>query len=474
MGKRRGEQDEKDNEAEHTIAGTMVECQCCYIDVPPNRVVTCEGSEQHPFCFTCVRKAAETQIGLIKYELECFDTSGCASAFSRSQLKHALGDALMEKLEDLQQQDEIRRAGLEGLEDCPFCDFKAVCPPVEEDKEFRCCNPDCEIVSCRLCKLETHIPLSCNEAKEERGISNRHLVEEAMTEAFIRPCPKCKVPIVKELGCNKMVCSKCNTAMCYVCRRDITGQGYDHFSHRGGYCSPNDDFNDQAQREVDQAAKKTIQRLQAENPELRREDLTVRLPRSNPPQRPRNPPDAARRARVGPHRPPIAALNPDPTQGRQRAMPQHPFRFPQMPIPQMLRPPTLNFGNQPAAENGPRLFEGFPFRPMEAPGFPRPRATEPALPGPHQLPNGYLPGPYAPPEIIRDPVYGPNPRQGDAQGRPVFLDPRIPPINERQRPAARPGHNPYTPPYQRPHLPPPLPNMQGYDHVNREVWGGRW
>ncbi|PKX99417.1 E3 ubiquitin-protein ligase RNF216 [Aspergillus novofumigatus IBT 16806] len=277
---KRQEEAERRNQEQHARAGTLVECQCCYSDVPPNRAITCEGENVHFFCFSCIRKSAETQIGLMKYQLQCFDTSGCQAGFPRSEIKEVLGSSMMAKLDALQQQDEISRASIEGLESCPFCEFKAICPPVDEDREFRCCNPSCEVVSCRLCKDVTHVPKTCEEAKKDRGVSERHLVEEAMSEALIRNCPRCKVKIVKEFGCNKMTCPSCRCCMCYLCKKDITREQYAHFGYGPNACTVEDDpMRDQ--KEVEQAQKKTIEEIRAENPGLNSEELQVKLPEAN-------------------------------------------------------------------------------------------------------------------------------------------------------------------------------------------------
>ncbi|OKL64024.1 hypothetical protein UA08_00245 [Talaromyces atroroseus] len=221
---------EKINEEEHRLAGALVECQCCFSEVPQNRIIPCEGEEVHWFCNSCLKTQAETQIGLMQYELKCFDMSGCPAAFNIKNVRIVLGDKLMKRLEDLQQMDEVAKASIDGLEECPFCEFKAICPPVEQDKEFNCQNPECERTSCRLCKEDSHIPLSCKEAKADRATHTRHTVEEAMTNALIRKCPKCKVSIIKEDGCNKLKCGRCGTLICDVCKQDISNKGYEHFS----------------------------------------------------------------------------------------------------------------------------------------------------------------------------------------------------------------------------------------------------
>ncbi|GAM36037.1 RING finger protein [Talaromyces pinophilus] len=229
---------EKLVEEEHRVAGTLVECQCCFTEVPPDRTVPCEGDEIHLFCSSCIKQKAEVQVGSMQYELKCFDTSGCQANFSSKLIRKVIGDKLMKRLEDLQQQDEIAKASIDGLEECPFCDFKAICPPVEQNKEFTCLNSDCEKVSCRLCKEETHIPQTCEEAKKkkERGIEVRHTVEEAMSAALIRKCPKCGLAIVKEDGCNKLKC-RCGALICDVCKKDISKDGYMHFQVKSSTCN---------------------------------------------------------------------------------------------------------------------------------------------------------------------------------------------------------------------------------------------
>ena len=272
-----------------------MDCQCCFETYPINKLTHCDGDEPHFFCFDCAVKNAETDIGNSRYHLLCMDGSGCQASFSREQKHRFLKPKTLLALGRIQQQAEIRQADLENLSNCPFCDFAAICPPVEVDREFRCGNPECEKTSCRLCQLESHLPLSCEESRKENGISERHVVEEARTMALIRTCPRCKVSVIKDEGCNKVVC-KCGGMMCDYCGKDITKNGYGHFEGGAGpslgsgrKCPTYDDTHSRKEGEINKAEQEALKRIRNENPNLAEEDLKINFsdvtkspPRTNP------------------------------------------------------------------------------------------------------------------------------------------------------------------------------------------------
>jgi TRIAD3 protein (E3 ubiquitin-protein ligase RNF216) len=213
---RRLELDEEANLQQAQQRKEMGECQCCFSDFPLNRMIFCAGNDTHPFCFDCLKRYVETEIGQSRCRPVCFATEDCHEPFSRQQLKQALEEKTFDRLEHMQQQEDLAAAGLDFLSECPFCDFKMECPPVEIDKEFRCQSNKCRKTSCRLCQKETHIPLSCKEAKKDERLSLRHVIEEAMSAALIRSCNRCKHPFVKDYGCNKMTCSHCGNVQWFV------------------------------------------------------------------------------------------------------------------------------------------------------------------------------------------------------------------------------------------------------------------
>lgn len=159
---------------------------CCYDDFPTNRMTYCDGDKIHFFCRGCLRKYTEAEMSQSRCRPKCMQ--GCGASFTRRQLQEHLDPRSFDRLERMQQLEEITAADLEDLGECPFCDFKAICPPIEVDREFRCQKPDCKRVSCRKCNKETHIPFSCEEYEKENKLTVRHAVEEAMSKALIRTC----------------------------------------------------------------------------------------------------------------------------------------------------------------------------------------------------------------------------------------------------------------------------------------------
>ncbi|KAJ9154738.1 Ring finger protein [Pleurostoma richardsiae] len=96
--------------------------------------------------------------------------------------------------------------------------------------KFTCQSPRCGRTSCLSCSKEWADVHVCHESSL---VALRTQVEQAMSMAVKRVCPRCNTSFVKTAGCNKLTCP-CGYKMCYVCRRDISGTegddaGYRHF-----------------------------------------------------------------------------------------------------------------------------------------------------------------------------------------------------------------------------------------------------
>ncbi|KAL2760099.1 hypothetical protein ACRALDRAFT_1079042 [Sodiomyces alcalophilus JCM 7366] len=274
-------QEDEENLARAKAEGTMMECGCCFGDFPMNCMVYCNSDVAHWFCIGCAKRNAETVVGMSKYELKCLSTGGCSANFPADQRKIFLDKKLTAALDRIETETVLRMAGITNLETCPACPYAAEYPPVTEDKEFRCGNSECLLVSCRLCKEESHIPKSCAEAARERGIPARRQIEEAMSSALIRKCNKCHIPFVKTGGCNKMTCPQkgCGNVQCYVCSESCT---YDHFNDedRGGKegnCPLFDSQEARHDQEVRRAEERARRKVLAENPVVDPELLQIHV-----------------------------------------------------------------------------------------------------------------------------------------------------------------------------------------------------
>ncbi|KAI0890273.1 uncharacterized protein GGS22DRAFT_150457 [Annulohypoxylon maeteangense] len=272
--------EEENNFSHAKLTGKTEECGCCFEECAINRMIHCDGENPHRFCRDCMKSQVDANIGLSKYELTCMSMDGCSAGFEGSQRKLFLDKKTLMALDRLEIDASLRMAGLENLETCPFCPYAAEYPPPEVNKEFRCDNPECEKISCRLCRKESHIPRTCEENAADHGLSARHVLEEAMSEALIRKCNNCQHPYVKLEGCNKITCTRCRTLQCYVCRKTIIG--YNHFNDpsRGGHqgqCPLYDKTEQRHEEEIRQAEETTRKKVEMEHPGLTADALSIKV-----------------------------------------------------------------------------------------------------------------------------------------------------------------------------------------------------
>nr|CAD7261137.1 unnamed protein product [Timema shepardi] len=260
------------------MRGELLECLCCFTDdIILEDMAAC--NDGHLFCKECVKRGAETQIGDDKTVFPCLTT--CEAEFSLKTLQAVLKPSIFSRMLQRKQMEEVKAAGIEDLESCPFCDFATILP--NDDKVFRCLNPDCMKESCRLCKELNHIPLRCDEVEKSEEVKLRTYIEDRMTQALVRTCWKCKRNFVKEDGCNKMTCS-CGAKMCYICRKPV--EDYSHFNGQGGtefekcpLFSTNNQLHVDA---VKQEAIKAKEEVLGQNPTVElKHDPTKNLPKSS-------------------------------------------------------------------------------------------------------------------------------------------------------------------------------------------------
>ena len=107
---------------------------------------------------------------------------------------------------------------------------------------------------------------------ETGKLGAKHIVEEAMTEAFVRKCNNCNETFVKEDGCNKIKCM-CGNLQCYVCELDIAD--YSHFDNlvNGKICPLYGE--DMLKEQVALAQERTVRKLLENRAELEDDNIRV-------------------------------------------------------------------------------------------------------------------------------------------------------------------------------------------------------
>ncbi|TFK49205.1 hypothetical protein OE88DRAFT_398971 [Heliocybe sulcata] len=186
----------------------QLDCACCFSPYAFNKLIQCPDA--HLFCPDCMTSYVGNLLGMGDPNIKCMDQSGCKENFTDGELRRFMDPKLLELYDKVRMRKDIEAAQLEGLEECPYCEYKVVIDNAEE-KLFRCENKDCGAVTCRECKKDDHLPRTCQEVEDDKKIDARHIVEEAMTQALMRNCPKCSRAFVKEDGCNKMTCPQCSS-----------------------------------------------------------------------------------------------------------------------------------------------------------------------------------------------------------------------------------------------------------------------
>ncbi|KAF9560510.1 hypothetical protein CPC08DRAFT_723314 [Agrocybe pediades] len=248
-GSSKGKEKAVETEPTPVEEGTGIECQCCFSE----------------YAFYAATKLGEHDIRIV-----CMHSSGCSLPFPVSELKRILSPKLMSLYERVEQQKELEAAGLEGLEECPFCDWKCVLEvSKEEEKLFRCGNEEggCGVVSCRTCKKKDHLPKSCKEAEDDKLLDGRHAIEEAMTRALMRNCPKCMKPFIKEQG-----------VISGYEHFDQTPAGMPSTSRSKGKCPLFDHVEERHANEVKAAAEKAMEQYKRDHPDVDEKDIKVDLP----------------------------------------------------------------------------------------------------------------------------------------------------------------------------------------------------
>lgn len=202
------------------------ECGICFERYSAERIYAAGCG--HPFCEGCWRSYIRTAVseGPGCLTLRCPEPS-CGSG--------AVGLDMVESLvaaEDKKRYDQfLLRSYVEERKNCKWCPAPGCVFAVEyafegdgADYSVTC---NCSYSFCWKCTEESHRPVDCEMVG---NWIEKNAIESDNTRwilAFTKPCPKCKRPIEKNSGCNRMTCRPpCNFVFCWLCLSDWDVHGY--------------------------------------------------------------------------------------------------------------------------------------------------------------------------------------------------------------------------------------------------------
>lgn len=111
---------------------------------------------------------------------------------------------------------------------------RSTIPPAPE--RLAICQ-DCSFAFCIVCKASWHGEyLHCLPR-----LSGEITAEERASEEYMKlhstPCPTCLARCQKSMGCNHMICFKCDAHFCYLCSKWLIPENpYEHFNNPKGPC----------------------------------------------------------------------------------------------------------------------------------------------------------------------------------------------------------------------------------------------
>jgi len=164
------------------------------------------------------------------FQLLCPDTK-CNASIPPFVLKRLLTEEEFERWDRL-----VLKKALDSMSDVVYCPRCGIGCLEDESNDAEC--PKCSFIFCSLCKEPCHPAKQCVTPEEKikrqqasGKMSDKEMARELLTirKLFsdIQLCPKCRMPIIKTEGCNKMSCGNCGQLLCFRCGKAISG--YDHF-----------------------------------------------------------------------------------------------------------------------------------------------------------------------------------------------------------------------------------------------------
>ena len=96
---------------------------------------------------------------------------------------------------------------------------------------------DCRFAFCQVCKASWHGEHKWCSPHNKGELTAEEKASEEYMKLRCTPCPTCTARCQKTMGCNHMICPKCESHFCYLCSSWLNpGNPYEHFNNKKSHC----------------------------------------------------------------------------------------------------------------------------------------------------------------------------------------------------------------------------------------------
>lgn len=214
-----------------------MECTLCLLEQPFPSSFPELSSCTHRACHRCLQQYLKIEISESRVNIHCPE---CTEPLHPNDIQRILNydTNLLEKYQSFMLRRVLVMESDARWCPAPDCGYVVIASGCASCPKLKCGRPGCETSFCYHCKQEWHPNQTCDAARAQRG--NRHHLTNAKSSSMsfshdsivqrddIKPCPCCKVPIIKmdDGSCNHMTCSVCGTEFCWLCMKEISDLHY--------------------------------------------------------------------------------------------------------------------------------------------------------------------------------------------------------------------------------------------------------
>jgi hypothetical protein len=189
-------------------------CRICFDDFDSEGLVVLRECG-HEFCKDCLHQfvlAKESEGAVV---ILC-PLNECKKAISQRELMAIVGTSKFEQLDKRALERIVAQDPTFHMCPTPDCSY-IVWWTGETEKVPAMLCPKCGHERCLRCGVEPyHYGKSCQQVASAKTDTEMKEMVELLKKLNFRPCPRCKTPIEKIDGCNKMLCF-CGCKFCSVC-----------------------------------------------------------------------------------------------------------------------------------------------------------------------------------------------------------------------------------------------------------------